>query len=70
MKVTVTTKRCMVCGKTGELGVDAIGYLDWKAGTLIQDALPELSKADRELLMTGTHPECWDTMMKQFEEQT
>jgi hypothetical protein len=29
------------------------GYRRWLEGTLIQDALPDLSPAEREILMTG-----------------
>ena len=28
----------------------------------IQDAFPELSPAQRELLITGTHEKCWDDL--------
>lgn len=31
----------------------------WKAGALIQDAMPDLSKEDREFLITGITPEEW-----------
>jgi hypothetical protein len=29
----------------------------------IQDAFPDLSVDDRELIKTGIHPWCWDIMM-------
>ncbi len=32
---------------------------DWQSGTLIQTAMPDLSAADREFLMTGITPEEW-----------
>jgi len=34
----------------------------WQSGTLIQDAFPLLSADERELLMTGICPECWNKM--------
>jgi hypothetical protein len=34
----------------------------WKSGTLIQVAMPEISKGVRELLISGTCDECWDRM--------
>jgi hypothetical protein len=35
--------------------------LDWmRNGTMIQDALPELSPDQREFLLTGFTPEDWD----------
>lgn len=35
---------------------------------LIQDALPERDADFRELVKTGTHPECWDTMFPEEED--
>jgi len=32
---------------------------------MIQDALPDLSASDREILMTGIGPEEWDEMFKE-----
>jgi len=31
---------------------------------LIQDIFPNHNRADREQLMTGTHPECFDEMFR------
>jgi len=36
----------------------------WRAGFLIQDAMPHLSPSQREFLITGTTPEEWDEMFK------
>lgn len=33
---------------------------DWRAGTHIQNAMPNISADDREFLMTGTTPEEWE----------
>ncbi len=35
-------------------------YDDWKAGMLIQDAMPQLSAEEREFLMTGITPAEWN----------
>ena len=55
---------CRVCGKRAVLtGVDALGYVRWdQLGANVQDALPELDADQRELLLTGTHAHCWDTI--------
>jgi hypothetical protein len=34
----------------------------WQAGTLIQDAMPNLSADEREFIKTGITPEEWDAM--------
>lgn len=32
----------------------------WVQGQHVQTVFPELGAAERELLITGVHPECWD----------
>lgn len=42
-----------------------IGYNRWRVeGVLIQDALPDLTPAQREILITGIGPEEWDETFK------
>ena len=60
--VTVETPTCMYCGRRGQLEVPAAGWKKLQAGALIQDALPELDPDQRELLITGTHAQCWDAL--------
>jgi hypothetical protein len=31
---------------------------------LIQDVFPELNADEREFMISGTHPACWDEMFK------
>lgn len=46
---------------TREIPVTQAQLDAWRGGhALIQDALPQLSQADREFLITGTTPEEWD----------
>jgi hypothetical protein len=60
----VYTRPCVMCRMPAILtDVDPHGYAAWKElGWNIQDALPELSADERELLMTGTHAHCWEKM--------
>lgn len=51
------------CGKTFMLAVTEAEYKNWEDGMLIQDAMPSLGQDERELLISGTCPECWDAMM-------
>ena len=61
--IRVQTGTCVVCEQPGELSVERHRYWHWKGdGQLIQLALPELSVAEREQLISGTHPACWDEM--------
>lgn len=60
---TMITPKCIHCGKTGEIKMpSSIYFAGIKAsenGALIQDAFPTLDREQREMLMTGIHPECW-----------
>lgn len=58
--IEVETPACPECGLISFLSVPKTGYGLWKGGMFIQLALPDLSSNDRELLLTGFHPECWD----------
>lgn len=61
--VTVNTTSCMNCGKREKLTIPKDGYLAWIVnGEYIQVALSDLTEEERELILTGIHPECWDLM--------
>lgn len=55
---------CIVCHKYYKMSVPAEGLRKWKSGMLVQKAFPELSSSEREQIITGTHPECWDSLFK------
>ena len=50
------------------LSTEVNAYTAWKEKRgFIQDLLPRLSSDEREILMTGTCPESWDTMFSEEE---
>lgn len=53
---------CFHCGQENKILVETDKLEKWRNGAYIQDAFPDLSADDRELIMTGTHPECWEEM--------
>ena len=55
---------CPFCHNTTELVVPFEGYKAWQSGELVQNALPELSVDDREMLISGTCETCWDELFK------
>tara|TARA_Y100001973_G_scaffold27114_1_gene40996 strand:+ start:1186 stop:1440 length:255 start_codon:yes stop_codon:yes gene_type:complete len=67
-EVTVETKPCAICGERGKVTVPMRSYLLWCDGLLIQDAMPNTPRADREQLMTGIHGRCFDAAF--YEEET
>lgn len=65
-QTTITTRPCWVCGRATVITLtplDLIGIREWQEdGVLIQHALPHWSRDDRELLISGTHPACYDML--------
>ena len=55
----IRTGTCTVCKKKGRIYADPRDVERWRKGVLAQDALPYLSRDEREQLVTGTHPDCW-----------
>lgn len=53
---------CRWCGSVTELEPSVEGFMAWQNGELIQRAMPELDADERELLISGTCPKCWDEM--------
>ena len=51
---------CRCCKEMTSLEVNFTGFEAWQNGGLIQNALPELNANQRELLISGTCPTCWD----------
>lgn len=59
---TLVRGKCPICGKEWELIVSTDGYLAWKNGALIQQALPDMSNNEREMLISGMHGDCYDSL--------
>jgi len=56
---------CFDCREYYEFGTSLSGYKLWCEGREpIQKALRELPAPLREMLISGTCPECWDAMFK------
>ena len=51
--------KCPHCHDFSEVVAPLEGFRRWQAGQFIQDALPELSCDDREILISGICPDCW-----------
>lgn len=62
--VKMTTPKCMFCGKTSEIIVDMEDIARYLGGEHVQNVWPNWPADQREMLVTGTHPECWDEMVE------
>ena len=58
----VETPKCFNCGENGLVEVPMKGFLIRQLGGLIQEAYPDLDKALREQMISGTHPKCWQNL--------
>lgn len=59
---TLTTKPCMFCGKTGEIELPAdVADAVRDRTAPIQQLLPEMNVDLREQLISGIHPDCWNS---------
>ena len=65
LNVTVT---CPLCGAERKLVLDYVSYERWADGESVQDAFPYLDANEREGLITGICPDCWDKMFSNSEE--
>lgn len=59
------TIQCKKCGQESFLMVDENKWLSWQNGELIQTVFPELSLADRELMISHICPDCWNIIFKE-----
>lgn len=60
---------CNVCRVDKMISAKPEDIRAWIDGKLIQDAMPYLDKADRELLVSRTCGECWHEMFGIEEEE-
>jgi hypothetical protein len=60
--ILVKTKPCCVCGEYEVWSLDRQAVTRWQEGENIQHVFPDMSAPDREILITGTHPACWDKL--------
>lgn len=68
-KVTFTTPECEVCHQTGFVIAPEEGIDLWRDGARIQDVLPGLTANEREQMVSGTHPRCWEKLFPEGDDE-
>lgn len=66
--IIITT--CPFCGHAHEVAVNEDDFWDWDDGKNAQDAFPYLTPDEREMLISGICPKCWDSMFGGEDEDT
>lgn len=61
----VETMPCILCGKSSQVTMNEKEVEAYKSGAPIAQAFKHWPAEMRELLMTGTHPQCWDEMFEE-----
>ena len=59
--------KCRICKEERIVKVSEQSLKLWKSGMHIQDAMPEVSVDDREMLMSQICPTCWDRLFGEEE---
>ena len=64
------TKTSPVTGKvnTREIDVTPVQLNEWLDGALIQNVMPHLTSEEREFLISGSMPDEWDEVMRDYED--
>lgn len=60
--LTRINAKCICCGAKKVYHLPAEDVKAWCNGKLIQEALPQLPAEDREFLISGLCPKCWDKL--------
>ena len=59
----LTFMPCVACGIPADPArVPTDRYLAWQAGAKIQQIFPAVPADEREVMISGTHPACFDAM--------
>jgi len=69
VQIKVLCKKCVRCGKRSVVTMPKVAYDQWDngRGLFIQQAWPNSSPDDREMLISGTDPTCFNAMFPEEE---
>lgn len=54
----IAVVKCPFCGAFSRVRISTAGLFRWNQGALVQDAFPNLSADDREILISGICRKC------------
>lgn len=67
MTVAIATY-CPICHTSHDVEVPIDRFILWKGGLSVQEAFPDMPPEERERLISGICPECWDKLFPVGEE--
>jgi len=70
--ITMKTQPCILCNKSSSVEITQEEFDAYDASKdnnmSIQEIFPNKTPGERELFISGTHPECWEKMFSDFNE--
>ncbi len=63
-KILTIKRTCPYCKKVQTVKVRELEFLSWIKGEKIGKAMPTLTPEEREILISGICPPCWDKLFK------
>jgi hypothetical protein len=66
--VTHLKQQCLHCKLEYTILVDTDKYRDWVNGELCQNVWPHFNAGQREQIISGMHPECWEELFGMFDQ--
>lgn len=68
MDTVTVTGRCFFCGEQSSVEMPYQAWMLYQSGMFIQEAWPEATPAEREILISGSHEKCFDDAFKEDED--
>ena len=66
----IIKNKCLHCGEDNNIYVEPTDYLDWSTkARFVQSIWPTISAEEREIVISGTHPACWNEMWPDDEDE-
>ena len=63
------SKTCMHCSESTDFIITKNEYVRWILNNeYIQDVFSYINKEEREMMISGTHPKCWEEMFSDIDE--
>jgi len=60
---------CIYCNNVEVIDVPEFAYQLYVTGTPVHEAFDFMSPAEREVIISGTHPNCWEELFGSLEEE-
>lgn len=63
VETCVVLRHCPQCKKKYNIKLSVHDYITWSNGANIQNSFSYLDNSQREMIVTGIHPECWEKFL-------